>query len=198
MSFRRGRRPPFSASACLADASRRERPFVRLLIWLGWLCLKGAPGLPHRLMPGVSLGVFLEKVLIFFQFLELSPPRPACWFLRQGVPYLEIPPHRFNCLLSNNFARASAFLVNWPVNCDFTRSIIDVDVVRVGVNIRRVKALAFVFFENRSVLFFVLMRKLQNLDRFLTPRAFGPRNHLQKLASRLGVSLRSSSEHRSK
>src|SRR6516225_5505344 len=28
MSFRRGRRPPFSASACLADASRRERPLV--------------------------------------------------------------------------------------------------------------------------------------------------------------------------
>src|SRR6516165_8602950 len=96
-------------------------------------------------MPGVSLGVFLEKVLIFFQFLELSPQRPVCWFLRQGVPYLEIPPHRFNCLLSNNFARASAFLVNWPVNCDFTRSVIDVDVVRVGVNIRRVKALVFVY-----------------------------------------------------
>src|SRR5215471_4050609 len=188
MSFRRGRRPPFSASACLADASRRERPFVRLLIWLGWLCLKGAPGLSHRLMPGISLGVFLEKVLIFFQFLELSPQRPVCWFLRQGIPYLEIPPHRFNCLLSNSFARASPLLGSWPVKCDFTRSFIDDDVIRMGVNIRRVKALVCVFIENRSVLFFVLSRILQKPERFLSPRAFGPRNHLQKLASRLGVS----------
>jgi hypothetical protein len=69
---------------------------------------------------------------------------------------------------------------------------------RVGVNIRRVKALSFVFIENRSVLFYVLSRILQKPERFLSPRAFGPRNHLQKLASRLGVSLRSSSEHRSK
>src|SRR6516162_9871383 len=219
MSFRRGRRPPFSASACLADASRRERPFVfkpsrklsrrkpslssffaprRLLIWLGWLWLKCTPGLSQRLVPEVSLGIFLEKVLIFFQFLELSPERPVCWFLRQGGLYLEIPPHRFKCMLSNNFARASLVLGFWPVDCDFTRRFIDDEVVRVGVNIRRVKALAFVFSENRSVLFYVLGRKLQNPERFLSPRAFGPRNHLQKLASGLGISLRGSSKHRSK
>src|SRR5207245_10823036 len=119
-------------------------------------------------------------------------------FLRQGRLYLEIPPHRFKCMLSNSFARASLVLGFWPVDCDFTGSFIDDEVVRVGVNIRRGKALAFVFFENRSVLFYVLMRNMQKLDRFLSPRAFGPRNHLQKLPSRLAVSLRSSSEHRSK
>src|SRR5215217_8457161 len=105
-------------------------------------------------MPRGSLGVFLEKVEIFFQFLELSPQRPACWFLRQGGLHLEIPRQRFKCVLSNNFARASRFLGNWPVNCDFTRNFIEDEVVRMGVNIRRVKAFSFVFFENRSVLFF--------------------------------------------
>src|SRR5215216_7633088 len=106
-------------------------------------------------MPRNSLGVFLEEVLISFQFFELSPQRPVCWFLREGGLYLEIPPERFKCVLSNSFARASLFLVNWAVNCDFTRSLIEDDIVRVGVNIRRVKALAFVFFENRSEPFFV-------------------------------------------
>src|SRR5260370_40774733 len=101
-------------------------------------------------------------------------------------------------MLSNSFSRAGLFLAQRPLNRDFTRSFIDDDIVRVGEDIQRIKALAFALFENRTVLFLVLNRKFQNFQRSPSPPTFGPRDHLQKLASRLGVSLRSRSEHRSK
>jgi len=50
----------------------------------------------------------------------------------------------------DSFARAGLFLGHRPVNCDLTCSFINDDVVRVGIDIRRIKALAFVFFENRT------------------------------------------------
>jgi hypothetical protein len=53
-----------------------------------------------------------------------------------------------------------------------------------------------VFCENRIEPFCVLSRKLQVLERSRNPPGFGPRNQLQKLACRFGVSLRRSSEHR--
>lgn len=62
----------------------------------------------------------------------------------------------------------------------------------------RLKALALALFENRTVLFLVSNRMLQIFQRRPSPSAFGPRDHLQKLASRLGVSLRRRSEHGSK
>jgi hypothetical protein len=46
--------------------------------------------------------------------------------------------------------------------------------------------------------FLVISGKLEDLHRSRYPPAFGPPNHLQKLVSCLGVSLRSSSEHRAK
>src|SRR5437763_1828534 len=105
MSFRRGRRPPFSASTCLADASRRERPFVfkhsrklsrrghpypsffdprRLLFGSGGFASRARRACRSASRLAFLSKSFLEKILIFFQFLELSPQRPVCWFLRQG------------------------------------------------------------------------------------------------------------------
>ena len=104
---------------------------------------------------------------------------------------------KYRRLLSNSFSRAGLFLAQRPLNCDFTRSFINDDIVRVRKDIQRIKALALALFENPAVLFLVLNRILQNFHRSPSPPTFGPRDHLQKLASRLGVSLRGSSEHRS-
>src|SRR5260370_10362650 len=100
-------------------------------------------------------------------------------------------------MLSNSFSRAGLFLAQRPLNRDFTRSFIDDDIVRVGEDIQRIKALSLALFENRTVLFLVLNRKFQNFQRSPSPPTFGPRYQFQNLTRRLDVSLSASSDQRS-
>ena len=90
------------------------------------------------------------------------------------------------------------FLGYWTVNCDFTRMLIDQEIVRVGVDIGRIAALSFVLCENRTELFYVFMSTHIIPLRYHGPTALYPPNHVEKLARRSGVALRRSSEHRAK
>src|ERR1700738_3952108 len=98
-------------------------------------------------------------------------------------------------MLSRKLPLTGLFLIKRPVSCDFTSRFINNDVVRMRIDIWRIKPFAFVLLENWSVLFFVLSRVLQKLDRTRSPRAFVPRNQLQKLVCCFGVSLGRCSKH---
>src|ERR1700730_18422943 len=93
--------------------------------------------------------------------------------------------------------RASLFLGHRTVNCDLARMPVDNYVIGVGIYLQRLQPIAFALGELRSELFLVAERVLQNFLRESRTGAFGARDHLQELASRLGIPLRRSPEHAS-
>src|ERR1700730_5124877 len=93
--------------------------------------------------------------------------------------------------------RASLFLGHRTVNCDLARLPFDNYVIGVGIYLQRLLPIAFALVELRSELFLVAECVLQNFLRESRTGAFGARDHLQELASRLGIPLRRGPEHAS-